>query len=393
MDANEVEHPTTSRHKCSACFKQYNKKEYLIEHMKISYHSSHQPKCMVCKKHCKTLESVREHLTGPLSNSNCAKVFEKLGCNLCLEIFHNSEDLIAHKFTCNLAPITFPGLKELLVDQGELYIKDHSEVPKVIAMDCEMVGCGSDGSLDVCVRVCLVDINENVIFHSYVKPIIPVTDYRYEITGICEEDLIDAKPINEVQERILKILYNGEESIARIRLHGGKACLLVGHSLDIDLDCLRINYPDHLIRDSAKYVPLLKTNMVSHSLKYLTKMYLGYQIQSGVHDPFEDCVATLRLYKRLRMQEHHDVERLAEDDIPEFFDTKTRNIDLMKGDELLKKSANELLEMSTSNYRCWCLDRQLCINHRWPSQNSGSYCCNWNATIHGDFYLSSAASN
>lgn len=54
-----------------------------------------------------------------------------------------------------------------------------NQVPGVVAMDCEMVGGGSDGTLDLCARVCLIDENENVIFHSYVKPIIPVTNFRY----------------------------------------------------------------------------------------------------------------------------------------------------------------------------------------------------------------------
>ena len=47
-----------------------------------------------------------------------------------------------------------------------------------IAMDCEMVGGGQDGSLDLCARVCLVDEEEKVVFHCYVKPPIPITDYR-----------------------------------------------------------------------------------------------------------------------------------------------------------------------------------------------------------------------
>lgn len=51
--------------------------------------------------------------------------------------------------------------------------------PKAIALDCEMVGGGSDGSLEVCARVCLVDEDENLILHTYVKPRIPVTNYRY----------------------------------------------------------------------------------------------------------------------------------------------------------------------------------------------------------------------
>lgn len=50
--------------------------------------------------------------------------------------------------------------------------------PQVVAMSCKMVGGGSDGSLDLCARVCLIDENENIIFHSYMKPLLPVTNYR-----------------------------------------------------------------------------------------------------------------------------------------------------------------------------------------------------------------------
>lgn len=49
---------------------------------------------------------------------------------------------------------------------------------QVVALACKMVGGGSDGSLDICARVCLIDESENIIFHTYVKPPIPVTNYR-----------------------------------------------------------------------------------------------------------------------------------------------------------------------------------------------------------------------
>jgi len=52
--------------------------------------------------------------------------------------------------------------------------------PQVVALACKMVGGGSDGSLDLCGRVCLTDEHENIIFHSYVKPPIPVTNYRWD---------------------------------------------------------------------------------------------------------------------------------------------------------------------------------------------------------------------
>ncbi|OVA20078.1 Exonuclease [Macleaya cordata] len=347
----------TIRHKCSACFKQYKKKEHLLEHMKLSYHSVHQPKCDVCKKHCKSFESLREHITGPLPKSNCAKIFNAQGCHLCMKIFDSSDALSAHKEMCYLSPappiefIKMPSV-ELEMEASSLTEGNYtSRGPEVVAIDCEMVGGGSDGSLDLCGRVCLIDEDENVIFHTYVEPQIPVTDYRYEITGITEEHLRDAMPLKQVQEKIEKILYNGE-SIWRTRLEGGNARLLVGHDLDHDLDCLRMNYPDHLLRDTAKYRPLMKTNLCSHPLKYLSRTYLGYEIQSGTHDPYEDCVAAMRLYKRMRAQVH-PLEGITTSSATHFY---TNSFDSRTSKELDNMSPDALFEISRSNYRCWCLD-------------------------------------
>lgn len=71
--------------------------------------------------------------------------------------------------------------------------------------------------------------------------------FRYDITGLTEEHLRNAMPLKEVREKLLQILQNGE-SIGKVRLDGGKARLLVGHDLAHDLDCLKMNYPDHMLR-------------------------------------------------------------------------------------------------------------------------------------------------
>ncbi|OAY74519.1 RNA exonuclease 4 [Ananas comosus] len=335
--------PKIQRHKCSACYKQYKKWEHLIEHMRVSYHSFHEPKCGVCKKHCKSWESVREHLTGPLPKGQCAKIFSTNGCELCLNIFDSSNALEMHKDSCRMTP-AFTG-------------NDDDRGPEVVAMDCEMVGGGSDGSLDLCAGVCIIDEDENVIFHSYVKPVIPVTNFRYELTGLKEDYLEHAVPLMEIKEKVEEILYNGE-SLWKARLKGGKARLLVGHDLDHDLYCLKMTYPEHLIRDTAKYRPLMRTNLISHSLKYLTRMHLGYDIQSGAHDPYEDCVAALRLYKRMRSQPHlnggfpgssssgGDVETTS----------KRNPFDPSGWRDLEKMSPDDLLNMSVPDYKCWCLD-------------------------------------
>lgn len=95
--------------------------------------------------------------------------------------------------------------------------------------------------------------------------------FRYEVTGITEEHLRDAMPLKEVQDKILQILYNGE-SIWRLRLDGGKARILVGHGLEHDLDCLRVNYPDHMLRwalttcDIRAHIPGIQNSILLDNL-------------------------------------------------------------------------------------------------------------------------------
>lgn len=122
-----------------------------------------------------------------------------------------------------------------------------SRFPRVVALSCKMVGGGSDGSLDLCARVCITDESDNVVFHTYVKPSMPVTSYRYETTGIRPENLRDAMPLKQAQRKIQEFLSNGEP-MWKIRPRGGKARILVGHGIDHDLDRLQLEYPSSMIR-------------------------------------------------------------------------------------------------------------------------------------------------
>lgn len=265
MDSEpDLQKTRTARHKCPACYKQYKKKEHLIQHMKVAYHSVHDPRCGVCKKHCKSFESLREHLTGPLAKANCMKIFSEQGCDLCLKLFDSPTSLAQHREMCLLsAPAPAPvGTVTIPCAESQSYMNLSGENhfdnrPEAISMDCEMVGGGSDGSLDLCARVCLTDEDENILFHTYVRPQISITNYRYEITGLTEDHLRNAMPLKEVQDKILQVLYNGE-SIGRSRLDGGKAKLLVGHDLEHDLDCMGMYYPEQLLRYKV-FFPLLKS--------------------------------------------------------------------------------------------------------------------------------------
>ncbi|KAM3761471.1 hypothetical protein ACB098_01G270500 [Castanea mollissima] len=345
----------TKRNECAACFKQFTKMEHLVEHMRTSNHSVHEPTCGICKKHCRSFESLREHLIGPLPKEACKSIFSNQGCEFCLVILNNPDALRFHQEICQL-PSVNAGLlaqlanlsifENLVIDTGQI------RRPQVVALACKMVGGGSDGSLDLCARVCLIDEYESIIFHTYVKPKIPVTDYRYQTTGIQAEYFREALPLSQAQRKIQDFLYNGEP-MWKLRPTDGKASILVGHILDHDLDLLQIDYPATMTRDAAKYPPLMQTNKLSNSLKYLAQEYLGYDIQTGNEDPYEDCVASMRLYKRMRSQVH------IREDHPLASDSQNQNnFALWRQSELEKMNPEQLLEISRSDYYCWCLDSQ-----------------------------------
>ncbi|KAI3763770.1 hypothetical protein L2E82_13767 [Cichorium intybus] len=105
---------------------------------------------------------------------------------------------------------------DLIIDSGKT---------REVALACKMVGGGSDGSLDLGAKICIIDEYENILFRSYVKPHLPVTHYRYESTGIQPEHLRDAMPLRQVQRKIQDFLCNGEP-IWKIRQRGGKARIL-----------------------------------------------------------------------------------------------------------------------------------------------------------------------
>eukprot|EP00249_Psilotum_nudum_P019707 c27377_g1_i3 orf=525-1598(+) len=304
-----------TRWKCAACFKQFSQELFLMEHIAWAGHSEHEPRCGSCKKHCKCLDALREHLLGPLAKKECAKQFAERGCSLCLALFESHDALTFHRSACclgtassqNLVQTSIAVNRRVQAANGHFAFKLKNQTLPTgnrrcsVALDCEMVGGGQDGSIELCASICLMDEDENALLLTYVKPHILVTNYRYSITSIWREDLVDAMPLKVVKEVVEAILYNGPNSC----MDRKNAMLLVGHSLKYDLKCLGMEYPLHLLRDTACYPPLLRTNGASNKLKYLTMSYLRYQIQEGdAHNPYEDVVASMRLYRRMKKHVH-----------------------------------------------------------------------------------------
>ncbi|URD85280.1 hypothetical protein MUK42_28002 [Musa troglodytarum] len=383
----------TIRNKCAACFRQYNKVEHLVEHMRVSFHSVHEPKCGICQKHCRFFESLREHLIG----KRCLKLEADL---ITRHLYSKYQMISLLKDHCRR--LNVPGyselkdviyastsskvqmLLELTVHHANfLALLRRANIPNIIFIlllgaylsdvEVELAGLiglrhaksrfpGSCFGLQGCRRrkrwitrpVCqgLPDRGrrERYLPNLYQAP---NTGHKlqvplYETTGIRPEYLRDAIPLKQAQRRIQDFFSNGEP-IWKIRSRGGKARILVGHGLDRDLDCLGVEYPAVLIRDTAVYPPLMKTSKLSNSLKYLTQAYLGYDIQTGTQDPYEDCVAAMRLYIRMRSQNHPR-------DYASGCGENRNNYPAWRQRELEKMTPDALLELSASDYYCWCLD-------------------------------------
>ncbi|KAG5463755.1 MAG: ribonuclease H-like domain-containing protein [Olpidium bornovanus] len=149
-----------------------------------------------------------------------------------------------------------------------------------VAIDCEMVGVGPNGSESALARVSIVNFNGAVILDKFVKPREAVTDYRTpDVAGVI------------------------------------RGRTVVGHSLRHDFDALLLDHPRTHIRDTAacsKYRRLVKTK--TPALKRLAELVLNERIQTGSHSsvcwtgrlrpavPVEDARIAMRLYKAVRTE-------------------------------------------------------------------------------------------
>ena len=153
-----------------------------------------------------------------------------------------------------------------------------------------MVGVGDGGKRSALARVVIVGFDERLIYSAFVKPPEPVTDYRTAVSGVRPEHMRHALPLRRVQDEVAKLLH---------------ARTIIGHALHNDLKALMLDHPKANVRDTATFPPYRETQgqgTKPRRLKHLAEQFLGWQIQGGVHNPAEDAVAALRLYK-LKMNE------------------------------------------------------------------------------------------
>lgn len=168
---------------------------------------------------------------------------------------------------------------------------DHG-VNRVLAMDCEMVGVGSNKS--AVARCSVVDYSGRVVFDEYIKPDEAITDYRTFVSGIRPRHMRSAMSCHKARRQLKRLL---------------KGTILVGHALHNDLRCLCLHHPVHRVRDIAKFEPLHLHGGFSQmpSLKKLSRVYLRRHIQEGEHCSVEDATAAMDLYRLVRNEWEYSI--------------------------------------------------------------------------------------
>lgn len=170
------------------------------------------------------------------------------------------------------------------------------ELTDVVAMDCEMVGVSKSDIDDrsVLARATVVNFHGDVLYDEFVKPLEKVTYYRTHVSGVRPRDLYGggAVTFKKAQNDIAAII---------------KGRVLVGHALHNDLTAMMLSHPKNMIRDTAKFKPMLRARANGRkarpkALRQLTKELLGVVIQDGAHSPVIDARAALELYKKYKGQ-------------------------------------------------------------------------------------------
>lgn len=156
-----------------------------------------------------------------------------------------------------------------------------------IALDCEMVG--DVNNRNVLARVSIVDEDLNVLYDTFVHPLVRIGNYRTFKTGITAQDVSNGRGFYRVQNEVRSFL--------------DRAYAIVGHSLHHDFAALQIDIDeyDDKIQQIQKFPLFVRIGRrlcggSTPGLRTLTQHFLGYDIQQGPHCSIEDATASMKLF-------------------------------------------------------------------------------------------------
>ncbi len=181
-----------------------------------------------------------------------------------------------------------------------------AEKQKYIAIDCEMVGIGTDGVKSALARASVVNWDGEVLLDTFVRVPERVTDFRTRVSGVRAKDIsVKNDDAIDHEECRLKV---GELLMDKI---------LVGHALKNDLSALMISHPRHDVRDTARYKPFMRATGRSggklrpRKLRDLVFEHLGMRIQveGEAHCSIDDARASMELFKYARVRWEKELEK------------------------------------------------------------------------------------
>jgi len=174
-----------------------------------------------------------------------------------------------------------------IVEPGFIEIPRYKEssnsdgVYHILGVDCEM--CRTTSGIEL-TRVVVVNVDLEVVYDSYVRPVAKITDYLTRYSGIAASDLDGVSVrLEDVQRDLLKFIT--------------PKTILVGHSLENDLKALKLSH--FRVVDTALLYPHTRGETFKNSLKYLAENWLNESIQNDAerigHDPTQDACTALKL--------------------------------------------------------------------------------------------------
>lgn len=197
------------------------------------------------------------------------------------DLYLKLEDLLFNNYPIHK---DVEGATQQMIDKTNDYKSTtdfNHEGSKTFALDCEM--CRSATGI-VLARVSLTDFDNNIIIDELIKPKEPIVDYLTQYSGITEEKIAKAETsVEEIQDKILSIVSSNDT--------------LVGHSLESDLNILKIKHPK--IVDTSICFDHPRGPPSKASLKMLMSSHLDTSIQKSFlgHDSVEDCISCMELVK------------------------------------------------------------------------------------------------
>jgi DNA polymerase III epsilon subunit-like protein len=159
-----------------------------------------------------------------------------------------------------------------------------------VVLDCEMVGSimGRNVIISELVRLCAVDfLTGEVLIDTFVNPEHRVVQWRSRYSGVT------AAVLNEMKAQG-RVVNGWKAARAMLWQYIDKSTILIGHSLDNDLDALGMIHT-RVVDTSIVTKEAVMTNCRRlWSLKKLCQEFLGRAIQAGSkgHECLEDTFAT-----------------------------------------------------------------------------------------------------